>query len=147
MPSGSATTPPPHSDQKTVAQPHFEKPQLTQKPAPRPVDTGVRQVSATVVNTVPLECYVEAIFTEEELTMQPKGDPVLTALEDSIRRRLSAQCACRPSEVQVTAQSDRCIHIRVSAHSPTEGKKMATKILQTPELEPFQIFLDVAIVH
>jgi hypothetical protein len=143
--SGFASTRLSCSDQKAATQPHLEEPKPTPGPSPHPVDTGIRQVS--VVHSVPLECYGEAIFTEEELTEQPKGDPVLTALEDSIRRRLSARCSCRPSELQVTAQNDRCIRIRVSAHSPSEGTKMANKILQTPELEPFQILLDVAIVH
>jgi len=145
--SVSATTPPPHSDQKAVAQPHVEKPQPTPRPAPIPADSGVRQVSATVANTMPLECYGEAIFTEEELTEKPKRDPVLTALEDSIRRRLSVRCGCQPREVQVTPQNDWCMRIRISAHNPAEAKEVAAKILQTPELEPFQILLDVAIVH
>jgi hypothetical protein len=147
MSSSSATVSPSRTVQKSLPPPHVEKPELTPKPASHPIDTGVRQVSATVVQTIPLECYGEAIFTEEETTEPPKRDPVLFALEESIRRRISVRCGRRQSEVEVTAQGDRCIRIRVSAHSPGEGKGLATKILQTPELEPFQILLDVAIVH
>jgi hypothetical protein len=113
--------------------------------APPIVDHGVRQASAISTDASSSETTGIAIFTQPESMEQANKHPTLETLRDDLRQKIAARCRRGEQQVQVVVESDKSIMIRITAHDVAEGVEISAKVFQIPELEPFQVSLDVPV--
>jgi len=71
--------------------------------------------------------------------------PALLALQKRLQQRIAAVCKKPAKDVEVTARYDKNVHILVKAATTQEAETLSGKVLQLPELEPFEVSLDIAV--
>jgi hypothetical protein len=73
--------------------------------------------------------------------------PVVRSAPDAgrLRQQIMASCGTLAKSVEVTAESDKSLSVRVKARSVADGEKLSEKIFGMPELGPYQVSLDVQV--
>jgi hypothetical protein len=123
-----------------------------EKPAPAPPTKPAVTVPAVSSHKKPstsgADSYVSSgvvILDSTETMVQPKVKPALLALQTRFQQRIALACAKPTKEVAVVAQSEKSLHVRVKARSTKEAEELSSKVFQLPELEPFEVSLDILV--
>jgi len=109
-------------------------------------EPAVRQASAAPNDTGSYVTVGEVTFTENEPSELPAKDPMLVILEDRLRQQIATRLGMQDKDVRVVAETAKCIQICIGAHTRGEGEALSAKLFQMPELEPFQVSLDVPLL-
>jgi osmotically-inducible protein OsmY len=75
----------------------------------------------------------------------PKPSPGESPQLAGLQQRIARACGRRPSEVQVTCPAEKTLRVRVQARDPKEAQRLSNAIFQLPELDPYEVSLDIPV--
>jgi hypothetical protein len=78
-------------------------------------------------------------------TMNPLTKTKLVGVQVQMQRSIAQACGKSMREVEVQALSDTKLVVRVKAHDNREAEQLSSKIFQLPELEPYEVSLDIPV--
>jgi hypothetical protein len=103
-----------------------------------PAPTSVSQTGAPVRPTGGL------LLWEDDAKLDHSAAPE-ASLTTQLRERIASACGVGAKSIEVHKIADKALNVRVMAGSISEGERLGIRILQLPELESYQVSLDVAV--
>jgi hypothetical protein len=73
----------------------------------------------------------------------PDSEPQLAYLQERIARA----CGRRPTDLEVTCPARKTLRVRIAARDPKEAQRLSNAIFQLPELDPYEVSLDIPVVR
>jgi hypothetical protein len=83
------------------------------------------------------------IFEAEEQPAPAPRKIIVNPLQTKLQQRVAAVCGKSVKDVDVTIGAGKKVLVRITAATSREAESLSTKIFTMPELDPYQVSLDV----
>jgi hypothetical protein len=71
----------------------------------------------------------------------------VSATQTKLQQRIAGVCGKSAKDVEVTTNAGKSLLIRVQATNAAEGEKLSDLIFRIPELAPYEVSLDIAVIR
>jgi hypothetical protein len=136
--------PPVKSDAELAKQPlPSTMPYRVSTNVPRPVAKPI--VQAVVPPSDPNASIGVIIFEETDKIEPASFVPAVNPTQVRLRQRIAATCGKSMKDVEVTLLPNNGMLVRLKAKDAAEGERLSDKIFLMPELETYQVSLDIPV--
>jgi osmotically-inducible protein OsmY len=112
---------------------------------PEPRSLVPPKKSEPTISEKPYESKGVATLEDPDGEDEPVSPPVPATVAQRMKECIEKACAGKGRNVEVTVRSANSLMVRLKARNTTEGASLSKKILDLPELGPYQVNLEVKV--